>query len=279
MIEPALLHLAHISKSFGPVRALADVSLRVGVGEVLGLVGDNAAGKSTLMKILTGAYQPDAGEIVMPRQIGVPAFGHPEYITGMLTIQDVMRFRSPEESRSRGIEMVYQDLALVDCLDVAANVFLGREIVGWRIGPLRFLDKRAMREATGRLLADLGIEVENPAEIVGNLSGGQRQAVAIARAAAFGARLVILDEPTAALSVHAIERVHHLIRRLKHKNVAVILISHRLDDILEVCDSAAVLYQGRLALEVDLKRNDRRWNRDWLLRAMEGRNSEGQVEN
>lgn len=262
-----LLSMRGISKSFGPVQALDRVTFEVNKGEVVGLVGDNAAGKSTLMKILTGAYQADRGQIFWNKGMTVPYPGG-----GRAEVLEHVEFHSPEDSRRAGIEMVYQDLALVDCLDVAANVYLGREIAdSW---PLGLLNKREMRWRTEELLRGLNIEVKNPSEIVGNLSGGQRQAVAIARAVAFGAKLVILDEPTASLSIPAIGRVQELISRLKVRGVSVILISHRIDDILDACGSACVLYQGRISLESDLTRNDRAWNRNWLIRAMEGRTVE-----
>lgn len=223
---PDVVEMSHIFKSFGPVQALRDVDLRLGYGEVLGLVGDNAAGKSTLMKVLTGAYTPDAGCI---------RFDGAE-----------VRWTSPHESRLAGIEMVYQDFALAGNLDVCSNIFLGRELVRPVLGhAMHFLDERQMEEASRRLLERLRIEIRSVRQKVENLSGGQRQAVAIARATAFQAKVVIMDEPTAALAVKEVAKVLEIIRGLKEHNIAVIIISHRLQDIFQVCDRIMVLRQGR----------------------------------
>lgn len=223
--EFPVVEMRNIKKSFGAVQALKGVDLRLGHGEVLGLVGDNAAGKSTLMKVLSGAYIPDEGEIYLN--------GQKAHIT------------NPEDSRHLGIEMVYQDFALADNLDVAANVFLGREIVRWRIGPLAAMDKRAMDERARSLIDRLKIEIDSVRLKVENLSGGQRQAVAIGRATAFDAKVIIMDEPTAALSVAAIQKVLNLIKELKAQGASIILISHRLEDVHLVADRVMVLRQGR----------------------------------
>ncbi len=224
--RPFLVEMRNISKSFGPIQALLDVHLVLRHNEVLGLVGDNGAGKSTLMKILTGVYQPDRGEI---------------YLEGQR-----VRFHTPEESREAGIEMVYQDLGLAGNLSVAANIYLGRETTRPRLrGLLHLLDHKGMAEGALQLLNRLHIDVESvntPTEV---LSGGQRQAVAIARAIAFDARVVIMDEPTAALAVKEVGKVLDLVKNLKRHNVSVILISHRMQDIFEVCDRIMVLRQGR----------------------------------
>jgi simple sugar transport system ATP-binding protein len=223
--ETPVVEMQNIKKSFGAVQALQGVDLQLGRGEVLGLVGDNAAGKSTLMKVLSGAYIPDEGAI---------------YLNGQKT-----HITNPEESRLLGIEMVYQDFALVNNLDVAANVFLGREIVRWRVGPFKAMDKRAMEQRARNLIDRLKIDVSSVRLKVENLSGGQRQAVAIGRATAFDAKVVIMDEPTAALSVAAIGKVLDLITELKSNGVSIILISHRLEDIYQVSDRVIVLRQGR----------------------------------
>lgn len=220
-----IIEMRNIKKSFGAVQALRGVDLALRHGEVLGLVGDNAAGKSTLMKVLSGAYIPETGEIFID--------GHKAHIT------------KPDEARRLGIEMVYQDFALADNLDVAANVFLGREAVRWRIGPIRIMDKPYMEGWSRQVLDNLKIEISSVRLRVKNLSGGQRQAVAIGRATAFNAKVIIMDEPTAALSVAAIGQVLDLIRTLKAQGCSIIVISHRLEDIYAVGDRVVVLRQGR----------------------------------
>lgn len=246
----ALVEMKHISKAFGPVQALSDVCLYVNPGEVLGLVGDNAAGKSTLMKILTGAYQPDSGQV--------------------LILHEPVAIRKPEDSRRLGIEMVYQDLALANNLDVIANLYLGQEIVKRRIGPFRFLDHAAMRAGAANLIGRLRIDIPDPKQRVEHLSGGQRQAVAIGRATLFDARLVIMDEPTAALSLLAINQVLRLIGQLARKGIAVILISHRLDDVIAAANRVVVLRQGQVvAMRVVDKMHPDTF-RQLLLADMEG---------
>lgn len=224
MAEP-LVRMEKICKSFGPVRALQNVDLVLNPSEVLGIVGDNGAGKSTLMKVLTGVHQPDSGRIYFQ--------GRP------------VHFNSPHDSRALGIEMVYQDLALAGNLNVAANIYLGREPTKKRLGGLvKLLDHKSMADGAARLLERLKIEIHSPTLLVETLSGGQRQAVAVARSVGFEAKVVIMDEPTAALAVKEVAKVLDLIRGLKEHNVAVILISHRMPDIFEVCDRIMVLRQG-----------------------------------
>jgi ABC-type sugar transport system ATPase subunit len=221
-----LVEMRGIRKSFGAVQALKGVDLILNHNEVLGLVGDNAAGKSTLMKVLSGAYVLDEGEIFLE--------GNKVHIT------------KPDDSRHLGIEMVYQDFALVGNIDVAGNIFLGRERALGGLGKLlRVLDRRGMNGEARQLLSKLRIEVESVRQRVDELSGGQRQAVAIGRATAFNAKVVIMDEPTASLSVSAIEKVLDLIRQLKEHEVSVIIISHRLEDILNVSNHIMVLRLGR----------------------------------
>ncbi len=223
---PPVVEMRGIVKQFGPVRALCGVDLQLNRGSVLGLVGDNGAGKSTLMKVLTGAHQPDRGEILLNGQR--------------------VRFATPHESRAAGIEMVYQDLALAGNLSVTANIFLGRELQrSWLDGFVKLLDHRRMAEEAGNLLARLRIEIDSVSALVENLSGGQRQAVAIARTSGFDAHVVIMDEPTAALAVKEVGKVLDLIHTLRDQGVSVILISHRMQDIFEVCDHILVLRQGR----------------------------------
>ncbi len=222
-----------IRKHFGSVEALRGVDLALYPGECVGLVGDNAAGKSTLTKILAGAYVPDGGEIL---------------IEGSRA-----DFRTPADARRHHIEMVYQDLSLCDTIDVAGNLFLGRE-------PMKgaFLDRQAMREGARDMLRRLEIKIPNLDALVAQLSGGQRQAIAIARAAAFDPRVLIMDEPTSALAVAEVEAVLALIDRVKATGVSVVLITHRLQDLFRVCDRIVVMYEGvkvaeRRTAETDLQ--------------------------
>lgn len=225
MSNEQLVEMHGIYKYFGAVRALHNVNFAVLKGEVHGLVGDNGAGKSTLMKILSGAYQPDRGTITFDGK--------------------KVRFRSPFEARQLGIEMIYQDLALVPQLTVSENVFLGRESVR-HLGPIPFLRKRFMDEYARDAIKNLGIAVPSMRSKVRELSGGQQQAVAIARAIAFKAKLIIMDEPTAALGASAIAKVRESIRNLKEMGISVIVISHRIEDIFAVGDRVTVLKHGEV---------------------------------
>jgi ABC-type sugar transport system ATPase subunit len=220
-----VVELRNIKKSFGAVQALRGVDLVLHHNEVLGLVGDNAAGKSTLMKVLSGAYIPDEGEILIE---GKKA-----------------SFANPMDARRQGIEMVYQDYALANNLDVAANVFMGREVVTIKLGPLGVMNYPYMEQETQNLLQRLNIRIASVRQKVERLSGGQRQAVAIARATAFDAKVIIMDEPTAALSVAAIDQVLELVAETKAQGSSIIIISHRLEDIYRVSDRMIVLRQGR----------------------------------
>ncbi len=212
-----------IHKSFGSIDALRGVDLELAPGEVLGLVGDNAAGKSTLTKILAGTLVPDSGQL----QVGG---------------EDVV-FRSPADARRRHIEMVYQDLSLCDTIDVAGNLFLGREPLKTMLG-MKFLDRRRMHQSAAKILQSLDIRVDNTRHIVSNLSGGQRQSIAIGRAVSFDPRILIMDEPTSALAVAEVEAVLALIKRVSERGVGVILITHRLQDLFRVCDRIMVMYEG-----------------------------------
>jgi simple sugar transport system ATP-binding protein len=225
---PPRVLMRDIRKRYGMVDAIRGVTLSVGSGEVVGLVGDNAAGKSTLMKILAGAVIPDSGEILIDGSAGT--------------------YTNPREAREHGIEMVYQDLALCDDIDVAGNLFLGRE--PRRMGGLR-LDKAAMHARAAAHLAALNIRIPLTDLPVRALSGGQRQAVAIARAVQFSPRLLIMDEPTAALAVGEVRTVLQLIHDVAAKGVSVILVTHRLQDLFEVCDRLCVMYEGELAADLD----------------------------
>ncbi|MCJ7579448.1 MAG: ATP-binding cassette domain-containing protein [Candidatus Aminicenantes bacterium] len=220
-----VVEMRNIKKNFGAVQALRGVDLALHQGEVLGLVGDNAAGKSTLMKVLSGAYIPNEGEILIEGEKA--------------------HFANPMDARRQGIEMVYQDYALANNLDVAANVFMGREVVRIKLGPLGVMNYPYMEQETQNLLNRLKIDISSVRLKVERLSGGQRQAVAIARATAFEAKVIIMDEPTAALSVAAIDKVLELVRELKAQGSSIIIISHRLEDIYQVSDRMIVLRQGR----------------------------------
>ena len=219
----SLLRLADVRKSFGVIEALRGVTFSVEPGSAVALVGDNGAGKSTLMKTITGVHTPDSGAIEFDRRS----------LIGM----------APGEIRAAGIEMIYQDLALAKQRDVATNIFLGREITRNVLG-LRLIDAKAMRAQAEAMIEKLGARVKSVTQIAGQLSGGQQQSVAIARALTFNPKLVIMDEPTAALAVREIEHVLDLIRTLKSRGIAVILISHRLTDVFAVCDRIVVLRQG-----------------------------------
>ncbi|MGA2495114.1 MAG: ATP-binding cassette domain-containing protein [Roseiarcus sp.] len=219
----SLLELHDVRKNFGAIEALRGVTFSVEAGSVVGLVGDNGAGKSTLMKTITGIHRPDSGEI---RFDGASLAG-----------------RDPGDIRKAGIEMIYQDLALARMRDVAANIFLGRELTHNVLG-LKLIDVKRMRVEAEAMIAKLGARVKSVTQIAGLLSGGQQQSVAIARALTFNPKLVIMDEPTAALAVREIEHVLELIRTLASHGIAVILISHRLTDVFAVCDRIVVLRQG-----------------------------------
>jgi ABC-type sugar transport system ATPase subunit len=223
--EVPVVEMRNIKKNFAAVQALRGVDLALHHNEVLGLVGDNAAGKSTLMKVLSGAYIPDEGQIFMEGE--------------------QTHYSNPMDARRLGIEMVYQDYALSNNLDVVANVFMGREVARSSLGPFRVMDFRHMDQETKSLLERLKIDIPSVRQKVERLSGGQRQAVAIARATAFDARVIIMDEPTAALSVAAIDKVLELVRELRAQGSSIIMISHRLEDIYQVSDRMIVLRQGR----------------------------------
>jgi len=219
----SLLELQSISKSFGAIQALQGVDLAVSAGEAVGLMGDNGAGKSTLMKIVAGNFPPTAGSIRIEGK--------------------AVHFSQPIDARENGIEIVYQDLALCDNLTAAANVFLGRERKK-RLGPIRYLDHKAMFRRAGELFTELKSETR-PRDLVRQKSGGQRQAVAIARTRLSDPKLVLMDEPTAAISVRQVAEVLALIQRLKETSHAVVLVSHRMPDVFAVCDRVAVLRRGR----------------------------------
>lgn len=218
-----VLELRKISKSFGAIKALTDVDFSMEPGEVLGLMGDNGAGKSTLVKIISGNFPPSAGELLIDGE--------------------TVHFTKPVQAREKGIEVVYQDLALCNNLSAASNIFLGRELTR-KIGPFSVLDHGAMVKRAGELFGRLKSETR-PHDYVKQMSGGQRQAVAIARTGLSEPKLVLMDEPTAAISVRQVAEVLNLIRRLKDEGHAVILISHRMPDVFAVCDRVIVMRRGR----------------------------------
>ncbi|NOZ70493.1 MAG: sugar ABC transporter ATP-binding protein [Chloroflexi bacterium] len=228
-MEP-LLRTENLTKRFGGLVAVDGISLDVNVGEVVGLVGDNGAGKSTLIKMISGVYQPDGGKI----------FFNGEEVT----------FMGPREAREMGIETIYQDLALAESLDVSANIFLGRELKHPYLGGLiHTLDQRKMRSESENILSRLEIRIPSLTEQIRNLSGGQRQAVAIARSIYWNAKLMIMDEPTAALGVSEQRKVLVLVRTLRDQGVPVILISHNMQDVFAVADRIVILRRGQKVAE------------------------------
>lgn len=226
MTGQPLIELRGLDKSFGPVHVLHDIAFSAYAGEVTALVGDNGAGKSTLVKCIGGTHPIDAGQILFE--------GEP------------VRIGTPRDAAGLGIEIVYQDLALCDNLDIVQNMFLGRERKRGLV-----LDEYGMEELAGRTLAGLSVRtVKSVRQKVSSLSGGQRQTVAIAKAVLWNSKLVILDEPTAALGVAQTQQVLELVRRLADKGLAVVLISHNMNDVFAVSDRIAALYLGRMAAQV-----------------------------
>ena len=231
--SPPLLEVRNLKKEYGAIVALHEVSFSIKAGEVAGLVGDNGAGKSTLVNSLAGAVIPTSGRIILE---GVD-----------------QQFRSPADAQAAGIQTVYQQLALIEIFDTAANFFLGRELVypGWR-GALRILDKRKMRKQAEAGLARLPARFPNTRAAIETMSGGQRQAVAMAKAAFWGGRLLLLDEPTAALGIResagVLEMITHLV---SEGRMAMIIISHNIEHVWTVCSRILVLRQGRLVADLD----------------------------
>lgn len=220
-----LLLADNVSKWFGAVHAITDVTIWARSGEITAIVGDNGAGKSTLIKCISGVHLPTAGQIMLA--------GEP------------VHFSSPEDARRRGIETVYQTLALVDDLTIWQNMFLNREQVK-HVGPFSFLNRGAMRRESSNMLSRLEVNIPTINARVRRMSGGQRQAIAISRAASWGSRLVIMDEPTAALGVRETARVEELILRLRAQGLAVLLISHNFDQVMRLSDQVWVMRSGRL---------------------------------
>ena len=233
-----------IYKYFGAITALRDVSFHVDAGEALGVVGDNGAGKSTLMKILSGLYAPSAGALLFEGA--------------------AVKFSSPRDARDVGIEMVYQDLALAGNMAIYENIYLGRE-PGRKFAGLTIVDRDQARAMAAAHLEKLKIHVKSIDQNVEELSGGQRQAVAIARATAFDAKVVIMDEPTAALAIKEVGKVLDLVKTLKEHGVAVIVISHRMDDIFYACDRVMALYQGANFADAPLRATRRDEVIGWIM--------------
>lgn len=223
-----VIELQGVTKHFGGVMALHDISLYADVGEVVALVGNNGAGKSTTMRIISGVHRPDSGRVL---------------VSG-----EEVHFGGPRDARDSGIEHVPQELALAGHLSVTANIYLGREIVrGW--GPFKILNKRAMNHQARQLIGGFDIDIPNMRGRVQDMSGGQQQGVAIGRAMAWGSRLIVLDEPTAALGVRETAKVEEVISGLRSHGVAVVLVSHNLDQVFRVADRIYVLRRGSLVGE------------------------------
>ena len=216
------VRIERLRKEFGAVVALEEVTLDVNPGDIVALVGDNGAGKSTVVKCLAGVSPPTSGQILLE--------GQP------------VHFSSPLDARSQGIEVVFQDLALANAQPVYMNMFLGRELVK---GPLRRLDRKTMAAETQKLLEELDVRVDSPQKTIRDLSGGQRQGVAIARAVHWAQRLVLMDEPTAALGVAETRRVEDLIRRMRDRGRAILIVSHSLDQVFRLADRICVLRRGK----------------------------------
>jgi simple sugar transport system ATP-binding protein len=219
-----LVNMVDIHKYFGSVQALRGVDFNVNAGEIVGLLGDNGAGKSTLIKVLTGFHTPTKGDIFFE--------------------DERVEINSPHDARELGIETVYQDLALVPLMSIARNFWLGQELT-YDFGPFKLLDKKKMGETALAALADVGIHIRDPEEEVGTMSGGERQSIAIGRAVYFGKKLLILDEPTSALSVGETQKVLDYTRAAKDKGMGVVFITHNISQVHEVADRFTIIQRGR----------------------------------
>ena len=227
-----LVAVRDIAKSFGRIRALNRVSFSLPPAEVLALLGDNGAGKSTMIKILTGLFPPDRGEI---RWEGKP-----------------VRFGSPRDAYDIGVATVYQDLAIVDLMSIYRNVFLGREkAVTKGIGPFRFLDRKKAHADARKAISDIGIDIRDPDEVIARMSGGERQSIAIARAAYFNPKLLILDEPTSALSLRQTGRVLKSVEEARNKGISIVFITHNVHHVFPVADRYVVLWHGESIAEFE----------------------------
>ena len=231
-----VLKTENLTKHYGGVRALEEAAFELNEGEHVAIVGDNGAGKSTFVRLITGVEQPTAGQICFD---------------GL----DV-RFASPLDAREAGIETVFQNLALANDLDVPANIFLGREEVYFDLGPFSFLNEKRMLKLSEESLERTAVKIPNLRNAIGNMSGGQRQCVAISRSATFASKLIIMDEPTAALGVQETTQVENIIRTLKKQGVPLILVSHNLRQVLNLVDRIFVFRRGRIVGSLDAKATD-----------------------
>lgn len=227
MDSKVVLETRSLTKHYGGVHALSDANFKIHEGEHIAIVGDNGAGKSTFVRNITGVETPTDGEIFLN---GTP-----------------VQFSSPKQARDAGIETVYQNLALADHLDVPANIFLGREKTVFDLGPFSWMNKAQMRARSEELLEETGIKIPDLSGKLQGMSGGQRQCVAISRAAGWGAKLIIMDEPTAALGIQETTKVENIIRKLKAAGTPVIIISHNLRQVFNLVDKVVVFRQGRIA--------------------------------
>ncbi|MCZ4519342.1 ATP-binding cassette domain-containing protein [Rhodococcus ruber] len=226
MAQEMILEARNLAKSFGGVQALRDASISIRAGEVVAVVGDNGAGKSTFIKTLSGVHEPDSGVLEV--------LGEPQHFT------------SPQQARAMGIETVYQDLSLCDDLNVVENMFLGRETSRLSLGWLSVPDRRGMRKRAKEMLAETGVNIPDLRQPVRAMSGGQRQCLAIAKGSSWDSRLIILDEPTAALGVRETAAVEDIIRDLRRRGMAVIIISHNLRQVFDLVDTIWVLRRGEM---------------------------------
>jgi simple sugar transport system ATP-binding protein len=228
--KTALIEARGIAKNFGRVEALRKVDFTLGPAEVLGLLGDNGAGKSTLIKILTGLFAPDKGEI---RWEG-----------------EGVHFHSPRDAYDKGVATVYQDLAIVDLMSIYRNVFLGREnAITKGFGPIRWIDRKKAHEDARKAISDIGIEIRDPEEPIARMSGGERQSIAIARAAYFNPKLLILDEPTSALSLRQTARVLKSVEEARNKGISIIFITHNVYHVYPIADRFVILSHGESIAE------------------------------
>lgn len=231
-----VLKTEKLTKHYGGVHALVGADFEVRKGEHIAIMGDNGAGKSTFVRQITGVERPTAGKI---------------WFNG-----GQVSFENPMDAREAGIETVFQNLALADDLDVPSNLFLGREKIRWRLGPFSILDRKAMRAATVAALERTAVKIPNLSNTIRHMSGGQRQCVAIARTAAFASRLVIMDEPTAALGVQETAQVENIIRTLKDHGESLILISHNMRQVFDLVDRIVVFRRGRIVANLNKEETD-----------------------